>query len=373
METYRLKSKLVENGKEFVIQTNNDANLEAILSAVYVDGQVTESVKYPHPQEIKAEEVLSLVKLTHQEQKQEIETLLEAYRKALAGGSAELMFHLGTAFFYKRLYNEARELFQAAVTLNRDHHQAFNYLGMTQLATDMVAEAIESCSVAVQKRPAYADYRNSLGEALLVGNSCRRAVRELEEAVRINTYYADAYLNLGLALVLDALNTEGSEASAALPAKAADCFKKASLIYPDYDADLLEQGMSALQRSDLKQAWRAFLEVREAKKEKHRREFAAFYMKFLMHADWMSEEVIGDRIRFLQAEIDKNPTYVDLYSELARCFLEHARLSWQKGLQQYEKTLQINPSLAKTQRCLDKTEKEYENIASVLNDIAEES
>ncbi len=373
METYHLKSKLVENDKEFVIQTNNDANLGAILSTVYVDGQVTEKVQCPHPQEINPEELLSLVKLTHQDQKREIEILLDAYRKALAGGNAEMVYHLGTAFFYKRLYDEARQLFQAAVTLNRDHHQAFNYLGMTQLAQNMVAEAIESCSIAVEKRPAYADYRNNLGEALLADNSCQRAVRELEEAVRINLYYADAYFNLGLTFVLDALNIEGSVSRADLPAKAADYFKKASLICPDYEATLLEEAMSALHRSDLKGAFSVFLKVREAKKEKHRREFATFYMKFVIYPDWVSEEVIGDRIRFLQAEIEKNPTYVDLHTELARCFLEYAKLSWQKGLEQYKKTLQINPSLTRAQHCLDKVEREYENIGSVLSDIAEKS
>ena len=373
METYRLKSKLFENNKEYVIQTNNDANLGAILSTVYVNGQVTEKVKCPHPQEINPEEVLSLVKLTHQEQKREVEILLDAYHKALAGGNAEMLYHLGTSFFYKRLYDEARQLFQAAVTLNRDHHQAFNYLGMTQLALNMVAEAIESCSAAVEKRPAYADYRNNLGEALLADNSCRRAIRELEEAVRINLYYADAYFNLGLAFVSEALNVEESVSRADLPAKAADYFKKASLIYPDYEAALLEEAMSALQRSDLKNAFPLFLKVRGAKKEGHRSEFAAFYMKFVMYPEWVSEEVIGDRIRFLEVEIEKNPTYVDLHKELARCFLEYAKLSWQKGLQQYKKTLEINPSLTRVQHCLDKVKQEYENIGNVLSDIAEKS
>ncbi len=373
METYRLKSKLVENNKEFVIQTSNDANLGAILSTVYVDGQVTEKVKCPHPQEINPEELLSLVKVTHQEQKREIETLLDAYRKTLAGGNAEMMYHLGTAFFYKRFYSEARQLFQAAVTLNRDHHQAFNHLGMTQLTLNMVAEAIESCGAAVEKRPAYADYRNNLGEALLADSSCRRAVRELEEAVRINLYYADAYFNLGLTYILDALNVEGSVSRTDLPAKAADYFKKASLIYPEYEVALLEEAMSALHRSDLKRAFSVFLKVREAKKEKHRREFAAFYMKFVMYPDWVSEEVISDRIRFLQAEIEKNPTYVDLHTELARCFLEYAKLSWQKGLQQYQKTLEINPSLTRAQHCLDKVKQEFVNIGSVLSDVAEKS
>jgi len=369
METYRLKSKLVENDKEFVIQTDNDANMGSILSTVYVDGQVTDRVICPHPQEINAEEVLSLVKLTHQEQKREIEVLLDGYHKALAGGDGEMMYHLGTAFFYKRLYNEARELFQAAVTLNREHDQAFNFLGMTQLALNMVDDAIESCRIAVEKRPTYADYRNNLGEALLANNSCSQAIRELEEAIRINMYYGDAYFNLGLAYILEALNSEGNVTRADLPAKVTDCFKKASLIYPEYNATLFEQGMSSLHASDFRQAFSLFLQVREAKKEKHRREFASFYIRFVMYPDWVSEDVILDRIRFLREEIKKNPTYVDLYTELGHCLLEHAKINWKEGLQQYKKALEINPSLPRVPYWLEGTEQVYENIRSVLSNI----
>ncbi len=369
METYRLKSKLVENDKEFVIQTFNDPNLGSILSTIYVNGQVADKVASPHPLEINPEEVLSLVKLTHQEQKKEIETLLDAYHKVLASGDAEMMFHLGTAFFYKRLYPEAQELFQAVVTMDPEHHQSYNYLGLVFLALGNIPKAIENCRTAVEKRPGYADYRNNLGEAYLADNSPAHAVRELEEATRINLYYADAYFNLGLAFLMQLRDSRQDRHREVLPAKASDCFTKASLIYPDYESSLFEQGMRALQSSDFQEALSVFFKVRELKKEKHRREFATFYMKFVMYPDWVSEEIIADRIRFLQAEIEKNPTYLDLHTELAQCYLEQAKFAWQKGIKQYKKTLEINPALSKSQHAVEVIEKEYENICAVLKKV----
>jgi tetratricopeptide (TPR) repeat protein len=373
METYRLKSKLVEHNNEIVIQTVNDVNLGEIASTVYVNQEETERVSCPYPQSIAAEEVLSLVKLTHGERKKELETLLESYKKVHTSGDPELMYHLGVAFFYKRLHREAAELLEAATALQPEHHQAFNYLGMSLLALNKPTEAIECGTVAVQKRPGYADYRNNLGEALLANRSCREAIREFEEAIRINLYYGDAYLNLGLALVLNAV-VDGKKGSLAeIVKRSSDCFNKAALIYPHYDAPTFDQGMEALQSADFRRAFAAFHRLREDKKEKHRRESAGFYLKFAMHPDCLTEEVVNDRIRYLKAEIEKNPTYIDLYAELGRCLLERAKFSWQHGLEQYRKTTEINPSLSRAQYCYEEAEREYENICTTLSRIIEKN
>jgi len=373
METYRLKSRLVENNKEFVIQTANDVNQGEISSTVYVNQQETERIDCPYPQGISPEDLLSLIKMTHSEKKKELEALLENYHKVKAGNDPEMLYHLGVAFYYKRLYHEAEELLQAAVTHDPNHHQAYNYLGMTQLALNKPAEAIHSCQQAVQRCPGYADYRNNLGEALLSQRSCREAIKEFEEAIRINLYYADAYLNLGLGLLLQAL-MEGEKSSPVyVIRRATDCLKKASLISSDYDQATFDQGLQALQGADFRRAFTIFHRLREDKKEKHRREYAAFYVKLATHPEGVTEEVINDRIRFLEAEISKNPTYIDLYVELGKCFLERAKLSWYKGVEQYQKAVELNPSLAKAQYCCDEAEKGYDELTTILSRIAEKN
>ena len=41
----------------------------------------------------------------------------------------------------------------------------------------------------------------------------------------------------------------------------------------------------------------------------------------------------------------KDHTLPHLQAELAQCFLEQAKLSWQKAIEQYKKSLEVNPSL----------------------------
>ena len=79
MENHRLKSKLTENDKEFLIQTDSDINRNRISSSVYIDGDLVEKVEFPHPDDYKTAEVMGLLKKKHQEKKREVENLLLAY------------------------------------------------------------------------------------------------------------------------------------------------------------------------------------------------------------------------------------------------------------------------------------------------------
>jgi len=367
METYRLKSKLVENDKEFVIQTLNDANLGAISSEVYVNGQLTETVSHPHPMDIRAEEVLSLLKVTHGEKKKELETLLAAFRKIMAEGDPEMLQHLGTALYYRGFYAEARDVFSAAVILDRGAHAARNYLGLAELALEHIEEARSEAALAVEAKPGYADYRNNYGEALLASGDFQSAIDQFNEAIRINLYYGDAYLNLGLSYLGLAGAAEYVSDGSSYQTRAADSFRRAAVINPDFDAGLFENGMRALQDGDLERARAGMTAVKAARTERHRREFAGFYMRFVLHPEWVSERTLDERMRFLEGEIRKNPQYVDLYAELGRCYLEQSRLTWQRSIQQYRKALDLNPSLTEAAEKLQAVEGEYTRICALLD------
>ncbi|MCK4462355.1 MAG: tetratricopeptide repeat protein [candidate division Zixibacteria bacterium] len=368
-----MKSKLVENNKEYVIQTSSDSDPCRVSTTVYVDGHAIELVQSPHPAEVSSEELLSLVKIKHGEMKKEIETLLEAFRTISTEGDPRKLYHLGMAFFYKKLYDEAGTLFEKAVRYDSHMHQAYNQLGMTYLALGQAPEAVQAAEAAVKARPGFADYRNNLGEILMAARSFKRAVIELEEAIRINLYYADAYFNLGLALLQNALGGEDTNLFQSVLTKSTDYFKRAALIQPEYDCDSYRQGMQAISKSQLERANDLLMSVQQQKKEQHRREFTTFYMRFVMYPEWVSEEAIAERIAFLQAEVDKNPSYVDLYSELGRCYFEQARLFWRKGVEQYQRVVDMNPSLGKVAGDLSEATKQYEAICGLLSQIAQRS
>ncbi|PWB67853.1 hypothetical protein C3F09_12735 [candidate division GN15 bacterium] len=374
METYRLSSKLRDREREYLIQTANDSSIGSVATTTYVDGILTEAVNCPHPSDIRPQDVLSLVKLTHEEKKKEIEALLQTHRRVMDGGDPEMMYQLGTAFYYKGFLQESRELCLAALKMNSEHHQSYNQLGMTELALGSTANAIAAGLEAVKRRPRFADYHNNLGEAYLAESDFRAAVVQFEEAIGINLYYADAYFNLGLThLAAVVARTPDPVAAERMAAKIVDSFHKASLIHPAYLTPQFTLGMEAVKGHVFDRALNQFRTVREAKKESHRQEFAGFYMKFILFPEWVSEKVVQERIAFLQQEIEKNPMYVDLQVDLAHCFLEQARMSWQKGIEHYQRSAGMNPALTRIQTSLDHIERAYQQMCTALGKVLEKA
>jgi len=342
-----------------------------ISSEVWLNGKLKETVTFPHSPGIKYEEAVSLLKQAHSEKKKEIELLMGVFRRTLTEGNSNSLTHLGTAFFYKQFFLEARELFSKAIELNPKCHQAFNYLGQTELALGQKDEAVRMLHRAAQQKPEYADYRNHLGFAFHAQGAFDRAIAEFEQAINLNLYYADAYFNLGLVLLDKALQQNKAPSFAEIVTKSTGCFKKALLIYPDYDSILFEEATIAVNNSDLSKAIELFSRINKKKQDRHRREFLDFHMKYALDPEMISADTLQERIRYLEQQIKKNPTYVDLRSDLSQCYLKLAYLLWEKGIKQYSETVGLNPSLGKLAFCQNEAEKELVSLRNALDRMAE--
>lgn len=367
METYRLKSRLVGSNREYVIQTTNDADLAAVTSTVIVNGVPTETIRAVHPTEIGSEEVLSLVKSRHGEVKKEFEGLLSAFEETIAGADCEKLTRLGIAFFHKRLFAEAQELFGRALQEDRNQHKVHNYLGQTLSALGRGEEAAEAASQAVTLRPTFADYRNNLGLAWVAAGKYAKAAAEFSEATKINMYYAEAYFNLGLVLVRNALEKSDARLFDGVLSRAAEQFNRARLIQAEFDSAGFREGLRALEASDLNTAHRLMEQLQAERTESHRQQYSQYYMNSALSVDFGSEEALNERIAFLRAEIQKNPTYVDLVTELGRCFLQKARWAWSQGIEQYRTAIEKNPSLDKSLTMIDQAERVNEVIGEFLD------
>jgi len=369
MENYRLKSKVAINDKEYLVQTVNDASQMSVVSSLFVDGAILEVTRLPHPAEVSAEDVLTMVKTTHEEKKDELEHLLSMFRKVMSSGDADLMYHLGTAFYYKRMYSEAATLFTQVLECKKDHHQAANYLGLSLKNLGDHGGSVKALASAVELRPSFADYHNNYAEALMEAGFYRRAVEELEAALKHNIYYADAYFNLGIGYIGNAVKREDFDLYDNLVDKTIDAFNRATLVSPEYKTPQFDEAVEILKRGDLPRALTLFKAVRNSKGERNRQEFSSFYLRFLLYADRPNERVVAERIENLEKEIEKNPSYVDLHHELALCFLQQAHFYWRKGIQQFRRTLEINPRLSRARDGLEKATEFGGTLNDIVSDI----
>ncbi len=126
-------------------------------------------------------------------------------------------------------------------------------------------------------------------------------------------------------------------------------------------------------RGELQRAYSLFKGVREERREALRQERSSHFNRFLMYTNWISQGSIQERISLLENEINKNPGYVDLYFELAVCYLHQSKFSWQRGIEYFKKALDINPNLSKAVKSLEFSEEFYLKLSDAVYDITERS
>jgi tetratricopeptide (TPR) repeat protein len=370
METYRLSSKLRENDHEYLILTANDVPSRAVATTIFVDGVCTEETSWPYPSDIPQDQLLSLVKKAHGEKKRELELLLQAYHRVAEEGEPGPIFKLANALHAKQLDAEATSLLRLLLRIDPEHHQGYNLMGQVQLAMGKLDEAVLAATEAVRFRPEYADYRNNLAEAYLARGAVAEASAELEEAIGINLYYADAYVNLALVQTLQASQSRDRDLIDKTVARSRDLLDKAVLIqkeyghYRDYD-----EGRRALENHDFSRALGLLNGVKEAIREARRRDTAALLAPLAFDPEAISEESIADHIVSLKEQLQKHPNYLDLQVELARSYLEQARLIWIKGIREFERARECHPSLEGVAVTLEAAETAREGLKNTLATI----
>ena len=373
METFRLNSKLRERNREYLIQTSNDVSLGSVSTTVYVDGMRTDTHSCPYPDEISPDQLLEIVKTAHGERKKELEGLLQAYQRAGVENDLDQMFQLSSALCHKKLHYEALDLLKGVVSLRSDHHQAYDLLGQTYLASGQAGSAMEAGLRAVELRPNYADYRSHLGEAYLSAGLADQSIVELEAAIGLNMYYSEAYFNLGLAHILAASNSAERSFLLQSITRAQEYLAKAGLVYVEYLSHRnYQEGIKALENHDFGRALSLLRSVSEARKELHRRQFIAMHGRLLAHPDVWTVEGIGEQIKSLRAELGKHPNYLDMQTELVRCYLEQAGMIWDQGLDVCQRIMETHPDQERIAAIMEAALDIRASMLKTIEDIGKE-
>jgi len=371
METYQLKSKLVESSREYFIKTSNDTTSSAISSEVFVNGELAESVKHLHPSEFTEDDVIALLKQTHKDKKKEIESLMVAFETAMEENFPESLVQLGITFYCMQYLPEAEELFKRALNTKPDYDKAHFYLSKTYLDWGYSERAVSYAKMAVDKCPTYADYHNNFGLALLSIKENEKAIAEFEEAIKLNLYYGEAYYNMGIAWINRVISDSSIDSAANSIPIIKDCFNKAIIVISDIDKPFFEKGLEILENGGLMDAKDIFQKIQKAIAKRIRKDLSRLNMKYVLDSGLISIPILEDQIAYMEHQILKNPSYVDVYADLSQYYLEIAGLYWKKGLDQYVQTRNLNPDLEKAVFGSEQAERVHEEICNTLKILSE--
>ena len=117
----------------------------------------------------------------------------------------------GFELFQQKKFEQAIETLKTAVAADKKDHEAWYYLGMSQLRNQDYKSASKSFETVLKINPQFAAARTALGLTFLYRNKTAEASREAQKAIAANPTIADAYYILGVARLRKGANLEAVE------------------------------------------------------------------------------------------------------------------------------------------------------------------
>lgn len=355
---------------EYFLRTANNIYQHRIVSSFFRNGALLDSYYQEYPQNISEEALLASTRSFHEEKKSEVQGLLELAMKLKDSDQSETKNLLGLAFLRKGMNEEAINEFEEAIVLSPKNSVIYNNLGKAYIGVGKYDEAIGVLEQAIELSPEFADLHHNLGIAYLKMNYCKRAVERFEQAIAINKYYAEAYYYLGLTYVQNAITREDFELSVNCYSKVLDSMEKAAKINPNFKNDHFQRGEEHLRDKDYQ---RAFDEFEKGNPNLSKPTDMAFILDFYLHVMYNGKQLksatIWRHIRRLEELLKKYPNYADLYNHLGVAYVIMSKFVNNKAIQQFNKSIQINPTFERAKKNKRLAEYDHKGIQLLFDAI----
>jgi len=353
MEDFSYSSVIKSHRKDYLLQTSNNVFKNKIIACIFEDGNLISFSEENYPSNILEKDLLTLVKEFHRRKKSELESLLLLSEKFTELNQAEYKNMIGVVYFNNNMFYEAIKEFKDALVLENSLYQVHNNLGKAYMAIQDYDNALIAFENAVKLQSRFADFHNNLGRIYFKKQFCKNAIEQFELALRINPYYGEACFNLGLALLLNAINKENYQLTSDLIKTTTELFEKAAYILSFLKNGQFEKGMEELKADKIEEAFHRFSQLQDTNKKTNIKGFILdFYLKLLDGENEVEISTIWQHIEKLEKLISKHPGYADLYNDLGIAYAILGIYLNNKSIENFEDAIEINPNFATAQKNL---------------------
>jgi tetratricopeptide (TPR) repeat protein len=348
-------------GRKFHFQTASNIDKGNVRCEIFENGTVLamSTVDFERRKQLKTHTVENRIKNTveslHQEMMAEIELIFLIAEKVKKLKHAPSNCKMGIMFLQNNLIDDAIEQFTLAIQNDAEYLNAYNFLGLTYIQIGQYKKAIQIFNRAVEKEKKYADIHNNFGVALMHENQFKNAMRELQAALKINSKYAEAHYNLGTLYFKSTIFDKSDE----------------FLPPPSIRIQRGYEQMQKLKEMDVKNfnhhfpkiiklfETKDFEELTKQLEENRNRIFSkdalnlignSFYLKFMYGGKGLDNEIIQKYEKRLELATKSHIEYADIWNNLGIVHLIQCRNLFLQALDEFKHSLEINPGFEKARR-----------------------
>ena len=345
-------------GRKFHFQTASRSGKGTIRCEIFENGRVlsTSEVDYERRKTDRNEAIedrlRTVVESLHEEMISEIELLFKISEKVNKLKHSPSNLKIGIMFLQNNMIEDAIKQFKKAIEYDPDYTPAYNHLGLTYIKIGEYKKAVETYEAIIHRNGQFTDMFNNYGLALLMDNRLDDAQEQFKRALRLNRNYLEAHYNMAL---LYLRSTQLGFAQPKAPPQSVrvqrafehlEIIKEKKIKVFDIIYDKVQKN---LQKNNIEQATQLLEENRNKIFPTDVSSLIStnFYLKFMYGGKGLDSETIKRFEYRLNAAMEDNPDYADIWNNLGVIHLIQCRNLFLQALNEFNRALELNPGFEK--------------------------
>jgi tetratricopeptide (TPR) repeat protein len=354
--------------QDYVVKSTNFESIRRIIINLNDRDRVINSREVPYDHKLSDEELMALVKRTHEERVESLRELFKISTKLEQKSELESNQKLGVVFLHNGLGKEALEEFKRALNLDEKNASVLCNLGLAYMQDENFAEAEKTFRGAIALRPNYPDLHNNLALALMRQARFDQAREEFDAAVTLHPGYAEAHFNMALCVLFQP--TADGKLSEAVKGEVQMHLSQAVELNSYFNNEYYKVAQSYLAKDQLAEARQALIEAKTSVSSQTGSEiYHEFYLRLKYGDEGVDRRATERYIAKLEEILEKNPNYVDVHNDLGVAYLIQCRFLFNRSITEFKRALDINPQYAKAQKNLKLAENEGKGFLILLRAI----
>jgi len=370
MSSIFFSKKLHYLNREYLFQTAYNESDRTVACSLFNQGKLLNIHFTSLPGDLQGNELVEYIIKVHDRNLHDYEILLKVTESRRDSDRAEVIIKLGSALLTKRLYDEAVELLQSALTKHNDNSAIRLLLGKVYSAKNKFEDAESELIKAVDLSPRYPDFRNLLGETYLHLRKPVAAINQFKKAVEFNVYYDRAFYNMGLGYILNGIVKEDFDLAKNIQKYCDEAFGKAIAFNPEYVNENYKIGMDLLREGKLEESYDKLSSVSErGGADLSFGKLLDMYISCVFGDNGATEKNIKSYIEKIESLLKTNPGYADLENELGLAYTVMGKIMRDKAINHFRKAIEINPNFKKAQKNIKLSEYDLRGFEALLEAI----
>jgi len=368
VSSFSFSTAIHGKNRDYVIKTTNFESIHRIIINLNDRERVVNSREVPYDQKLGDEELMALVKRTHEERVESLKELFRISSKLEKKAELESNQKLGMVFLHNGLGKEALEEFQRALAVDTKSAPVLNNIGLAYMQDENFTEAEKTFREAIVIRPNYPDLHNNLALALMRQSRFDLARQEFDTAMTLHPAYAEAYFNTALCILFQP--TADGKLAEGTKAEIQRYLTQAGELNAYYKNEYYKVAQNYLAKDQLAEARQALIEAKTSVSSQTGSEiYHEFYLRLKYGDEGVDRRATERYITKLEEILDKNPNYVDVHNDLGVAYLIQCRFLFNRAINEFKSALNINKDYAKAQKNLKLAENEGKGFLILLRAI----